>query len=73
MAKLIYERDIDEFYTEASKIEFTVSEDMNIYEFHTMCIRLASAIGYQPVSINRAFGKEFDYPESDINDMFDFG
>lgn len=62
MAKLTYTRDEDEFITEASKIEFTISEDMDIYEFHTMCIRMAHAIGYHAKSIKKAFGGEHDYP-----------
>lgn len=63
MAKFIYQRDEDEFITEASKIEFTISEDIDIYEFHTMCIRMAHAIGYGDKSIKRAFGGEHDYPK----------
>ena len=62
MAKLTYTRDDSEFITEASKIEFTISEDMDIYEFHTMCIRLAQSVGYHHQSIEDAFGEPHDYP-----------
>lgn len=41
---------------EASKIQFTVPDDMTIWEFKTMCVRLASAIGYTTKSIKTAFG-----------------
>jgi hypothetical protein len=56
MAKLIFNIDQGEMECrEASNIEFTVPDDMNIFEFKTMCIRLASAMGYGQGSINRAF------------------
>jgi hypothetical protein len=56
MAKLIFNIDQDEMECrEACNIEFTVPDDMNIFEFKTMCIRLASAMGYGQGSINRAF------------------
>lgn len=62
MAKFIYERNEDEQFTEAERIEFTVSDEMDIYQFHTMCIRMAHALGYQQGSITRAFGEEKDNP-----------
>lgn len=63
MAKLTYTRDESDFIAEASKIEFTISEDMDIYEFHTMCIRLAHSVGYHHQSIESAFGQSHDYPQ----------
>lgn len=62
MAKFIYERNEDEHFTEAERIEFTVSDEMDIYQFHTLCIRMAHALGYQQGSITRAFGEEKDNP-----------
>jgi hypothetical protein len=61
MAKLTYTRDEDDFIAEASKIEFTISEDMDIYEFHTICIRLAHSVGYHHQSIEDAFGGVQDH------------
>jgi hypothetical protein len=55
MAKLIYNSEEDE-NREALNIEFTISEDLNIYEFKTICVRMASAMGYHYESIDRAFG-----------------
>lgn len=56
MAKLIFNIDQDEIeYREARNIEFTVPDDMDIFEFKTMCVRLASAMGYGQESINHAF------------------
>ena len=57
MAKLTFDTEADD-YREASKIELTIPNDMNITEFKVVCIRLASALGYQPKSIQKAFGKE---------------
>ena len=63
MAKLTYELEKDDFISEASKIEFTISKDLDIYEFHTMCIRLANSIGFHPDSIDDAFGDSHDFPK----------
>jgi len=68
MAKLTYTRDESDFMTEASKIEFTISEDMDIYEFHTMCIRLAHSLGYHHQSIQDAFGETHDHPKQSDNE-----
>ena len=54
---------------EAMSISFDMPDDMNIYEFKIMCVRLASSIGYQPNSINRAFGETNSKPE--LNKEFD--
>lgn len=59
MGKLIFRYTDEEFLQvqrEASKIEFDVQDDMDINEFKVMCVRLASAMGYQEKSINKAFG-----------------
>jgi len=69
MAKLIYNSDSD-INREASTIEFTISEDLNIYEFRTVCIRMASAMGYTNTSIKKAFGDE-EY-ESDEDKEFKY-
>jgi hypothetical protein len=45
---------------EAHNISFDVPDDMNIYEFKIMCVRLASSIGYHSNSIYKAFG-DTDY------------
>jgi hypothetical protein len=56
MGKLIFNIDDTEFNREASSVSFTVPDDMDIYEFKVMCIRLASALGYTTASIKKAFG-----------------
>jgi hypothetical protein len=40
---------------EASKIEFEVPNNLNIFEFKNMCIRMASAMGYHHNTIIKAF------------------
>jgi hypothetical protein len=50
---------------EAMNISFDVPDDMNIYEFKIMCVRLASSIGYHQNSINKAFGDTEYETESD--------
>ena len=54
---------------EAMHVSFDMPDDMNIYEFKIMCVRLASSIGYQPNSIKRAFGETNSKPE--LNKEFD--
>lgn len=67
MGKLIFTNDI-EYNREASKIEFTLPEDMDIFEYRIMCIRMASAMGYGESSIKKAFGEEeVKYSDSDLN------
>lgn len=64
MAKLEYQSE-EPLNREANHISFDVPDDMNISEFKIVCVRLASAMGYHPSSIYRAFG-ELDYQtESD--------
>lgn len=62
---------------EASKIELTVPSDMTIWEYRTMCKRLAAAIGYTNKSIESAFPHievdidgDFDYIESCLKTLF---
>lgn len=64
MAKLIYIADNHEIHREAKEIEFTISDDLDIYEFKRICQRLASAMGYHPHSIEQAF----EYQESYITE-----
>jgi hypothetical protein len=64
MGKLQYHSE-EPLNREAKHISFDVPDDMNISEFKIVCVRLASAMGYHPSSIYRAFG-ELDYEtESD--------
>lgn len=44
---------------EASKIEFEVPNDMDVWEYKRMCMRMASAMGYTSLSIKKAFGHEY--------------
>jgi len=59
MGKLIFrytEDDMIENNRESSKIQLTVPDDMNIYEYKVMCVRLASAMGYTEATIEKGFG-----------------
>jgi len=67
MAKLIYIADNHDIHREAKEIEFTISDDLDIYEFKIVCKRLASAMGYHPDSIQRAF----EYTETYIREQHD--
>ena len=53
---------------EAKNISFDVPDDMNIFEFKIMCVRMASALGYTDTTIKKAFG-DSDY-ESDADREF---
>jgi hypothetical protein len=66
MGKLIFNIDDTEFNREASSVSFTVPDDMDIYEFKVMCIRLASALGYTNSSIKNAFGELYTESSSDL-------
>jgi hypothetical protein len=46
----------DNLNREAKKITLEIPDDMNIFEFKIICVRLASAMGYTDVSIKKAFG-----------------
>jgi hypothetical protein len=58
MAKLIFIID-EEQNREASKIEFEVPNDMDVWEYKRMCIRMAGAMGYTSLSVKKAFGQEY--------------
>ena len=58
MAKLIFITTEKE-NREASKIEFEVPNDMDIWEYKRMCMRMAGAMGYTSLSIKKAFGNEY--------------
>lgn len=63
MAKLIFRlTDTLDENREASEIEFTIPDDMNINEFKVICVRLASSLGYHSNSIQKAFG-DLDFGE----------
>jgi hypothetical protein len=50
---------------EANNISFDVPDDMNIFEFKIICVRLASAMGYTDYTIKKAFGDTDYESESD--------
>jgi hypothetical protein len=66
MAKLIFIIDEEE-NREASKIEFEVPNDMDIWEYKRMCIRMAGAMGYASLSVRKAFGIEY---KKDLSNEF---
>ena len=70
MGKLIfrYTDELLEENREASEIELTIPDDMNIHEFKIMCVRLASAMGYQEKSIQKGFG-DLVFGDEDINTL----
>jgi len=58
MAKIIFiTEDLDN--REASRIEFEVPNDMTIWEYKRVCVRMAGAMGYANLSIKKAFGHEY--------------
>mgnify|MGYP003657020346 FL=1 len=73
MGKLIFrytEEDFVDNNREASEIELTVPDDMDINEFKVMCVRLASAIGYTETSIKKGFG-DLVFGDEDVNTLKD--
>jgi hypothetical protein len=58
MAKLIFITEEKE-NREASKIEFEVPNDMDVWEYKRICMRMAGAMGYASLSIKKAFGHEY--------------
>ena len=73
MAKLIFrytDNELGEENREASEIELTVPDDMNITEYKTMCVRLASALGYTEKTIEKGFG-DLVFGDEDINTLRD--
>lgn len=55
MAKFIFNVGVSDI-REASNIELQVPDDMTIWEYKTICVRMASAMGYSQKSIQSAFG-----------------
>lgn len=51
---------------EAKKINLDVPDDMNIFEFKIMCVRLAASMGYADSSIKKAFGDTTYTPKSSL-------
>jgi len=73
MAKLIFRYTEKEFIDnnrEASEIELTVPDDMDIFEYKTMCVRLASTLGYTEKTIEKGFG-DLVYGEDNVNTIKD--
>ena len=71
MAKLIFIIDEQE-NREASKIEFEVPNDMDVWEYKRMCIRMAGAMGYTSISVKKAFGQEYlRNVEEELNTIFE--
>lgn len=59
MAKLEYTHtDINN--REASKILLEFDDELTIHEYKTICMRMASAMGYTSNSIKSSFGEEYD-------------
>jgi len=72
MAKLIFkytDNDYIESAREASEIEFVIPDELNIFEFKTICARLAAALGYHEDSIKKAFGKLDETNNFTIKDL----
>ena len=71
MAKLIFIIE-EELNREASKIEFEVPNDMDVWEYKRMCIRMAGAMGYTSLSVKKAFGQEYlRNVEEELNTIFE--
>ena len=76
MAKLIFKyTKSDNFISnrEPSKIQFNISDEMNITEFKVICMRLASSLGYHQNSITKEFGSETegeDISDTNIKNIF---
>jgi hypothetical protein len=70
MAKFIFIIEEDQ-NREASKIEFEVPNDMDVWEYKRMCIRMAGAMGYASLSVKKAFGQEYlNNVEEELNQIF---
>jgi hypothetical protein len=71
MAKFIFIIEEQE-NREASKIEFEVPNDMDVWEYKRMCIRMAGAMGYTSLSVKKAFGQEYlRNVEQELNSIFE--
>ena len=64
MAKLEYTND-DLYNREANKITLEFDNELNIHEFKTICMRMASAMGYTQRTIKSSFGEEYDGDNKD--------
>lgn len=58
MGRLEYSTD-NKYNKEAKRISFEFNDDIDIFQFKTICVRMASAMGYTDKSIKSAFGKEY--------------
>ena len=58
MAKFIFITE-DSENREASEIEFKVPNDLDIWEYKRVCMRMAGAMGYTSLSVKKAFGHEY--------------
>ncbi len=58
MAKIIFITE-DSENREASEIEFKVPNDLDVWEYKRVCMRMAGAMGYTNLSIKKAFGHEY--------------
>lgn len=68
MATLVYEKSNEG--KEVNQISFTIDDELDIYEFKTICVRLASSLGYTESSIKKAFGYESgDFQSLDFDDL----
>ena len=71
MAKFIFIID-EKDNREASKIEFEVPNDMDVWEYKRMCIRMAGAMGYASLSVKKAFGPEYlNNVQEELNQIFE--
>ena len=71
MAKFIFIIE-EELNREASKIEFEVPNDMDVWEYKRMCVRMAGAMGYTSLSVKKAFGQEYlRNVEEELNTIFE--
>lgn len=59
MAKLEYTH-TDTYNREAKKISLEFDDDLTIHEYKTICMRMASAMGYTQKTIKSSFGEEYD-------------
>jgi len=57
---------------EASKISFDVPNDLDIWEYKRICIRMAGAMGYADESIKKAFDNEYGDSKNDILELKQF-
>jgi hypothetical protein len=67
MAEITFKYTTQEYLEDAREIQavtLIVPDDMSIDEFKQVCARLALAIGYQPITVKKGFGD--DYEDTDI-------